>query len=468
MKKITEFFFLIAAIAAWGNFANAQTSAYCNTPSGHFNDPNFAATDSHISLTITNVDANKISVKIEPRGAGKPIDFLQVNASGATPVIVGTDEGALLPEYVATINYTTPPTNITMTIFWSNPGWGGRWMIDGLTVPFSASCSSTPPPPAGTQTINFETLGHDWSWTIFENGDNAPTLYSVVPNPSSSSVNSSTQVAKFIVNSNGQPWAGAWSNDLPDFTFNANNCIVKVKVYKDVISDFTLKFENDNASVAFEKKVPNTVTNQWEELTFDFTSNIGSSVSRIVVIPDFPWPRVSGSINYFDDISFNNPSVPVVPTDPTTAAPNPPAFPANKVISLFSNAFANVPVDTWRTSWSNASFEQVNVAGNATLKYTSLVFVGAETTGPNLVNASGMTHFHLDYWTPDMTTFRVKLVDFGANGVWNGGGDDVEHEITITPVSLSQWNSFDVPLSNFTNLTTKANMAQFIFSGSLY
>jgi hypothetical protein len=33
-----------------------------------------------------------------------------------------------------------------------------------------------------------------------------------------------------------------------------------------------------------------------------------------------------------------------------------------------------------------------------------------------------MTFFHTDIWSADFTEFKVKLVDFGANGVF--GGDD--------------------------------------------
>lgn len=142
MKKITFLFFLMVAIATSGTVANAQASAYCQTPSGHLNDANFGDANSHILLTITNIDANNISVKVEPREGGRAIDFLQVNASGAAAVTVGTDEGSILPEYNATINYATAPENVTLQILWSNPEWGGRWMIDGLTVPFLATCGS--------------------------------------------------------------------------------------------------------------------------------------------------------------------------------------------------------------------------------------------------------------------------------------------------------------------------------------
>lgn len=315
-------------------------------------------------------------------------------------------------------------------------------------------------------TIDFETVGHNWSWTVFANGaggaDN-PALYTVpFSNPSVSGINTSANCAKFVDDATAAPWGGFWSDGLTDFTFTADNCIVKVMVYKSVISNFDVKFEGAGG-LNFEKQVANTKINQWEELSFDFSNRIGSTVTRLVLIPDFPSTRTAGSVNYFDNISFNSSSAPVVVTDPVVAASTP-TLPSNKVISLFSNAYTNVAVDTWRTSWSNASLEAVQIAGNDVKKYTSLVFVGVETVGANFINATSMTHLHLDVWTPDVTSFKVKLVDFGANAAWSGG-DDVEHELTFTPVA-STWNSYNIPLSDFTNLTTRAHLAQYIFSGA--
>ena len=86
-----------------------------------------------------------------------------------------------------------------------------------------------------------------------------------------------------------------------------------------------------------------------------------------------------------------------------------------------------------------------------------------------------MTHIHLQLWTPDATAspavFKVKLVDFGANGAF-GGGDDVEHELTFTAtttpaLATGSWVTLDVPLSAFTGLTTRGHLAQLIISGDL-
>ena len=147
---------------------------------------------------------------------------------------------------------------------------------------------------------------------------------------------------------------------------------------------------------------------------------------------------------------------------PAEPAPTP-SLPAADVISLFSDAYTNVPVDIFRTEWSEAVLTDTVIAGNATKIYSSLNFVGIETVN-NQINASSMTHFHLDVWTPNATVFSIKLVDFGANGTFDGPGvgDDVEHQIDFTAPAQGQWISYDIPLSDFTGLTTRANMAQYI------
>ena len=81
-----------------------------------------------------------------------------------------------------------------------------------------------------------------------------------------------------------------------------------------------------------------------------------------------------------------------------------------------------------------------------------------------------MTTFHIDIFTPDSTVVRVKLVDFGANGAYQGG-DDSEQELsfqagTTPPLVVGNWMSLDLPLSSFTGLHGRAHMAQLILSGS--
>ncbi len=157
---------------------------------------------------------------------------------------------------------------------------------------------------------------------------------------------------------------------------------------------------------------------------------------------------------------------------PTTPAPTP-SVSADNVISLFSNAYNNVPVDTWNTRWQFSTAEDfdLQIAGDDVKRYRNLNFVGIEFSSQT-INVSAMTHFHLDIWTPDPTelpkAFKVLLVDFGANGTF-GGGDDSSHELSFTRPTLvsKQWVSLNIPLSSFTGLVNKAHLAQLVLSGDL-
>jgi hypothetical protein len=319
--------------------------------------------------------------------------------------------------------------------------------------------------------INFETGGQgaNWTWTVFENSTNPPL--EIIANPDPSGINSSAIVAKFTALQAGNPWAGCesahGSNDLGPFVLGASNSLIKVMVWKPVISDVGIKLVSQNGWSQGEIKVPNTLVNEWEELSFDFSSFInppGSEgpLDQIVVFPDFDLSgRTQDNIVYFDNISFNEQTG--APDVPTVAAPTPPAREPSDVISLFSDAYSDVPVDTWKTDWSSAFLEDITIEGNPTKKYTQLDFVGIETIA-NQLDITDMLYVHIDIWSPNFTFFGLKLVDFGADGAY-GGGDDVEHQVNYNNLEQSEWISLDISLSDFTGLTTRENLSQYILVG---
>ncbi|MBK8371368.1 MAG: Ig-like domain-containing protein [Saprospiraceae bacterium] len=155
---------------------------------------------------------------------------------------------------------------------------------------------------------------------------------------------------------------------------------------------------------------------------------------------------------------------------PTSPAPVP-GKPAIDVISLYSNAYTNVPVDTWNTRWQFSTAEEffIKVQNDDVIRYKNLNFVGIEFAS-NTINATSMTHFHLDIWTPDEVTaakaFKVLLVDFGPNNSF-GGGDDSSHELTFKAplITSGNWVGIDVPLTAFSGLTRRGNLAQLVLSG---
>ncbi len=207
--------------------------------------------------------------------------------------------------------------------------------------------------------------------------------------------------------------------------------------------------------------IVNPTLNGWNSLNIPLSSFTGllnrNNIAQLIISG---LPAGEGVV-FVDNVLFHN-VVPSTPQTPTMAAATP-TRPAQNVISLFSNAYTNVPVDTWQTSWSAGTVSDVQIEGNDTKKYENVNFVGIETVA-NQINASSMLFFHMDIWTPNMTTFRVKLVDFGPNASF-AGGDDTEHELTFSPTQ-GGWVSLEIPMSDFTGLTNRQNIAQLIISGT--
>jgi len=152
--------------------------------------------------------------------------------------------------------------------------------------------------------------------------------------------------------------------------------------------------------------------------------------------------------------------------EPTTGAPDP-TDNESSVISLFSDSFTDVEVDTWNTEWSDATFEDVMVDGNPTKKYTALGFNGIETVNVP-VDASDMMYINMHIWTPNMTEIKVKLVDFLGDG-FEGGNGDTEAELAF-PVNQGEWMKLKIPLSDFTDagMTSVADLNQYIIVSEPY
>ena len=166
-----------------------------------------------------------------------------------------------------------------------------------LIIPASVCLAQNAP-------VDFEEggFGSTWNWNVFENAE-GPGL-EIVSNPDPSGINTSATVAKFTAVADGAPFAGCETmhgSDIGTFTVTAANSIVTIMVWKSVISDVGIKLVAfDNSSLG-EIKVPNTLTEQWEQISINFSSHIGMTFDQIVVFPDFR-DRNEDEIIYFDNI----------------------------------------------------------------------------------------------------------------------------------------------------------------------
>ena len=309
--------------------------------------------------------------------------------------------------------------------------------------------------------INFEAggFGANWTWTVFENNTNPPL--EIIPNPDISGINTSATVAKFTALQAGNPWAGCESlhgSDIGTFTLDATNSTVKIMVWKSVISDVGLKFVLPNGDALPEIKVANTLINQWEELTFDFSSRIGHPATigqdQIVIFPDFNLAgRTQDNVVYFDNITF---SPGVVAGVPTVSAPMP-TLPANNVISVFSDAYNDIPGTNLNPNWGQATVVSfLNIQGDTTMKYSGLNYQGIELGSPQNLTAAGMQYLHLDFWNANSTDLGVFLISPGP----------VETRVSLVPPGTTEsWVSVNIPLTDFAPVDL-SNVFQFKFDGN--
>jgi hypothetical protein len=217
---------------------------------------------------------------------------------------------------------------------------------------------------------------------------------------------------------------------------------------------FTITDPVSNSTGAFSYTSSNTSVATISGNTVTIT---GSGTSTITAIQAAAGIYASGSTTTSLVVTYNPPAV---------AAPTP-ATPTANVISLFSNTYTNRAVDTWSAIWDQADVADVVIAGNDAKLYTNLNFSGIEFTGANVIDATAMLYYHVDVWTPNSSPIKVKLVDFGADGAFAGGDDVSSIEYVLSPAPTpGVWSSYNIPLADFTGLTTKAHLAQMLFVGS--
>ncbi|MEE4198394.1 MAG: PKD domain-containing protein [Bacteroidales bacterium] len=180
-------------------------------------------------------------------------------------------------------------------------GTGGSTVYFDNIYFYRSGASTEPSLP-----LDFESSVIDYAWTDFDGGE-----VTIIDNPQSSGINTSSKVAQMVKNT-GQTWGGSWiALDAPiDFSTNKT---FKMKVYSPrVDAKVLLKVENlTDGGINHEVEVSTTTANEWEELTFDYSGiDDTKEYQKIVLIFD-NGTAGDGSANFtwlFDDIELTSAS----------------------------------------------------------------------------------------------------------------------------------------------------------------
>ena len=246
-----------------------------------------------------------------------------------------------------------------------------------------------------------------------------------------------------------------WSADMTAFKFK--------------VVDFGTNGEYDPTDDNSEHEITATIDNAatWQTVTVSIADMTGltntSGIRQFVVSAD-----QDGTV-FIDNIIFADSGTTTTPTGPTTAAPTP-SYSSNDVVSIFSDSYTEAAsVSNWTTDWGQgtAGEEYEITSGDVARKYIFTDAGNGRYTGIDLASAvdvSSTDMISMDIWSPDMTSVKFKVVDFGADGEYAPTEDNSEHEITATIDNTGTWQTVTVSLADMTGLTNTSGVRQFVVS----
>ena len=138
-------------------------------------------------------------------------------------------------------------------------------------------------------------------------------------------------------------------------------------------------------------------------------------------------------------------------TEPTEPAPTP-MLDAADVVSVFSDAYTNIEGTDFNPNWGQSTVVTTEeIDGNQMLKYANFNYQGTEFADQDL---SAMQFVHIDLWTADATVVQFTPISRTTG----------EKLVALEPIVSGQWNSYDIPLSDFTDVSL-TDLFQLKFDG---
>ena len=355
-----------------------------------------------------------------------------------------------------------------------------------------------------------DAIGGDSAATVLEDFESAAPVLSaengvtatIAANPTISAEKSMK-----IVTGAGQSWQGGklmMQTNKIDMT--TENKTLSVKIWSDAARDFLLKLTDGDGGAGNDSKTYVAHTGSgWETLNADFSVSADTGQGGIVAndqysgLTFYPLYNNNGTTaggwyaipdpaytNYIDDITgIAGDAVTVdtcsngiqdgdetgidcggscgpCPAEPTDAPTTPIARNDWDVISIYSDAYASTGLTD--VTWDEGTLStEVTIASNNVLKVDFNNFLGAELSGGG-VDATDMTHFHMDYWVADDfaagQVFNPKLSNHAASAGETGAK---LYTVALGAEDNKKWLSLDVELGTDFE---RNNILQFLLTTS--
>lgn len=271
--------------------------------------------------------------------------------------------------------------------------------------------------------VTFESSTINYAFTNFGGANTT-----VVNNPANNAGNTSSKVAKLTKNSGSEVWAGSFFELGTPIDFSVLKKI-KIKTWSPQ-SGITIKMKLENlanANINSEINVVNTVANNWEELTFDFSAiNTANTYQRVVIFFNF---GVSGAGQnyYFDEIQL----VSGVPTL---------SLPLNFESSTLNYAFSDFGGNTASVE-NNANPGGINTSakvGKIIKGNGALTFAGSVLSMGSPINFSSMQKIKMKVWSPQAGIIVKLKLENQTNSTLN-----IERDATTTVANAWQELTYD-------------------------
>ena len=144
---------------------------------------------------------------------------------------------------------------------------------------------------------------------------------------------------------------------------------------------------------------------------------------------------------------------------PTNAAPSPLHGQSN-VLSIYGDTLSNISGTDFNPNWGQGTVVSTHqiTNGDDALKYASLNYQGTQFA--TAIDVSSKSHLHIDYWTPDATSIDFYLISNGP----------AETSYALPVNATGQWNSIDIPLSQYSGVVNLSDVIQFkvVGNGTVY
>ena len=296
--------------------------------------------------------------------------------------------------------------------------------------------------------------------TVKDGKGGSPEM-SYVDNPDKTG-NDSDRVLKIVKKGNSESWSGIYFDFENKFEFPVGKEAISIDYWLPddglhVDHQVKIKLETNKTQEdpdfisTGELKSTARANAGWNTLTFNIPSegtgwtDRQAAFNRFVILASANVSNTDDVTYYLDNIDFTEPGEIILPTAPTDA-PNAPTYPADEVISIFSDQYDAIANIDYNPSWDQATVQSIEeIANNNVLKYANLNYQG---TTFDVTDVSAKTKLHVDFFSGDASALSIDLI----NSAEVTGDTAVEYayifDLTTAP---AQWNSVDIDLSYFSD-----------------